>query len=86
VERDLFAWILIGLVTGAVGKFSLLARTPGGYVAALLLGIAGALAGGFLALQLSGGAPSVDASLLAAAAGAVLALALYGVVMRVRLR
>lgn len=86
MERDLFFWILIGLVTGTVAKLVFPAREPGGFILSLLLGIAGALAGGFVALQLSGGAPSIDASMLAATTGAILLLLLYRVVIRARLR
>lgn len=86
MERDLFAWILIGLVAGAVARFVAPGRDPGGVVPQLLLGLAGALTGGFLALQIGRGAPSVDASRLAAAAGAMLALIAYRVVVRARAR
>jgi uncharacterized membrane protein YeaQ/YmgE (transglycosylase-associated protein family) len=62
------------------------AREPGGFVLSMLLGIAGALAGGLVALQLGGGAPSIDASMLASTAGAVLLLILYRIVIRARSR
>jgi uncharacterized membrane protein YeaQ/YmgE (transglycosylase-associated protein family) len=86
MERDLFFWILIGLVTGTVAKLVFPAREPGGFVLALLLGIAGALAGGFLALHLSRGLPSIDTSVLSAGAGAIVFLLLYRIVIRQRTR
>lgn len=82
--RDLFFWILIGLVAGTVARLAFPAREAGGFILSLLLGIAGALAGGFLALQMSGGVPSIDASMLAAGAGSVGLLLLYRVVIRAR--
>lgn len=86
MERDLFFWILIGLVTGTVAKLVFPAREPGGFILALLLGIAGALAGGFLALQFSRGVPSVDTSVLSAGAGAIACLLLYRIVIIRRTR
>ena len=86
MERDLFFWILVGLVTGTVAKLVFPAREPGGFVLALLLGIAGALAGGFLALHFSGGLPSIDTSVLSAGAGAIAFLLLYRIVIRQRTR
>ena len=85
MERDLFLWILAGLVIGTAAKLLLPGREPGGFVLSLLLGIAGALAGGFLLLALAGSS-SLEQSLLAAAAGAILALLLYRIVIRARSR
>ena len=86
MERDLFLWLLIGLVTGTVAKLAFPGREPGGFILSLLLGIAGALAGGSLMLHLAGGMPSINTSALAAAAGAALLLILYRVVIRRRTR
>jgi uncharacterized membrane protein YeaQ/YmgE (transglycosylase-associated protein family) len=85
VERDLFLWILAGLVIGTAAKLLLPGREPGGFVLSLLLGIAGALAGGFLLLAMAGNR-SLEASLLASAAGAILPLLLYRIVIRTRSR
>lgn len=86
MERDLFFWILIGLVTGTVAKLVFPAREPGGFVLALLLGLAGALAGGMIATQMSNGAPSIDGSMLGASAGAVLFIVGYRLVIAARSR
>lgn len=85
MERDLFVWILAGLVIGTAAKLVLPGREPGGFVLSLLLGIAGALAGGFL-LAAFAGDRSLLASLGASAAGATLALILYRIVIRARSR
>lgn len=84
MERDLFLWILVGLVLGVASKSLLPGREPGGFVAALLLGIAGALGGGFLLLTSRGAAPPLHLSVIAAAAGAAVLLILYRVVIRAR--
>ncbi|HEX2202633.1 MAG TPA: GlsB/YeaQ/YmgE family stress response membrane protein [Longimicrobium sp.] len=40
--------IIIGLIAGAIAKLIMPGRDPGGIVVTILLGIAGALLGGFL--------------------------------------
>jgi uncharacterized membrane protein YeaQ/YmgE (transglycosylase-associated protein family) len=41
-------WILFGLIVGVIAKLLTPGRDPGGFVVTVLLGIAGALVGGFL--------------------------------------
>ena len=41
-------WIVFGLIVGAVAKLLMPGRDPGGFIITMLLGIAGALLGGFL--------------------------------------
>ena len=41
-------WIVFGLVVGIVAKLLMPGRDPGGFIVTILLGIAGALLGGFL--------------------------------------
>lgn len=49
------SWILMGLAAGVVAKFVLPGKDPGGCVMTVLIGIAGALLGGFLATYLGFG-------------------------------
>ena len=44
---EILGWILFGLIVGAVAKFIMPGRDPGGIIVTILLGIAGALLGGF---------------------------------------
>lgn len=44
----IISWILLGLVAGALAKFLMPGRDPGGCFITILIGIAGAVAGGFL--------------------------------------
>ncbi|MCW2916602.1 MAG: hypothetical protein JWN52_4670 [Actinomycetia bacterium] len=46
------AWIILGLVAGMVAKMLVPGRDPQGLVITTLIGIAGALLGGFLATKL----------------------------------
>jgi len=41
-------WIVFGLVVGIVAKFLMPGRDPGGFVITAILGIVGALVGGFV--------------------------------------
>ena len=45
----IIAWIILGLVAGAIAKAILPGRQGGGWIATLLLGIVGAFVGGFIA-------------------------------------
>jgi len=45
---EFIGWIFFGLVVGVIGKLLMPGRDPGGFVITILLGIAGALLGGFL--------------------------------------
>jgi uncharacterized membrane protein YeaQ/YmgE (transglycosylase-associated protein family) len=44
----ILSWILLGLVAGALAKFIIPGRDPGGCLATIVIGIAGAIVGGFL--------------------------------------
>ena len=45
---SILGWILFGLVVGVVAKLLMPGRDPGGMIMTILLGIGGALVGGFL--------------------------------------
>ncbi|WP_424534283.1 GlsB/YeaQ/YmgE family stress response membrane protein [Sphaerisporangium viridialbum] len=47
----IIAWIILGLVAGVVARMLVPGRDPQGLIITLLLGIAGALLGGFVATQ-----------------------------------
>ena len=49
------AWIVLGLVAGLIAKAILKGPSPGGLILTTLLGVAGALLGGFLARALDVG-------------------------------
>src|SRR5205814_5309211 len=44
----IFAWIVLGLIAGAIAKLLMPGRDPGGWIVTMLLGIAGAFVGGFI--------------------------------------
>lgn len=48
----ILAWIIFGLLAGVAAKFLMPGDDPGGFIITTLLGIAGAVVGGFLGTQL----------------------------------
>ncbi len=54
----IIAWIILGLIAGALAKLIMPGRDPGGVIVTILIGIAGALIGGFISTRLGYG--SVD--------------------------
>ena len=51
----LLSWIVFGLIAGAIAKFLMPGKDPGGCVITVIVGIVGALLGGFLATRLGYG-------------------------------
>ena len=49
---SILGWIVFGLIVGIIAKFLMPGRDPGGIIVTMLLGIAGALLGGWLATKL----------------------------------
>jgi uncharacterized membrane protein YeaQ/YmgE (transglycosylase-associated protein family) len=73
----ILGWILFGLVVGALAKLLMPGRDPGGIVVTMVLGIAGALIGGFVGRLLGWYAPGEPAGFVMALIGAVLLLFIY---------
>ncbi|WP_329118707.1 GlsB/YeaQ/YmgE family stress response membrane protein [Streptomyces sp. NBC_01465] len=45
----ILSWIILGLLAGAIAKILLPGRDPGGVIGTILIGIAGAFVGGWMA-------------------------------------
>ena len=54
---DIIAWIVLGLIAGAIAKVILPGDDPGGIIITTIIGILGAIVGGFLATALFGSDP-----------------------------
>jgi uncharacterized membrane protein YeaQ/YmgE (transglycosylase-associated protein family) len=69
-------WIILGLIVGILAKWIMPGKDPGGVILTIVIGIAGALVGGFIASALGfGGVTGFDLrSLIIAVGGAVLLL------------
>jgi uncharacterized membrane protein YeaQ/YmgE (transglycosylase-associated protein family) len=83
---EILSWILFGLVVGALAKLVMPGRDPGGIIVTILIGIAGALLGGFLGRALGLIGPEQEAGWIAAFVGALLLLILYRMVAGRRTR
>jgi len=70
-------WILFGLVIGALAKFVMPGRDGGGIFVTILLGIVGALVGGFLGRALGLYQPNEPAGFVGALVGAIVVLFIY---------
>ena len=70
-------WIIFGLIVGAIAKLLMPGRDPGGWVITIVLGIAGALLGGFLGRALGWYGPNQGAGFLMSLIGAIVLLAIY---------
>lgn len=68
------AWIVFGLIVGVIAKLLMPGRDPGGFIITILLGIVGALVGGFLGRALGWYAPNQPAGYLMSIVGAMLVL------------
>lgn len=78
------AWIVLGLVAGAIAKLLMPGRDPGGWIVTMLIGIVGAFVGGFIGRALWGstGVTGLDlGSIGLAILGAVVLLALYRLII-----
>ncbi|MES1924596.1 GlsB/YeaQ/YmgE family stress response membrane protein [Salinisphaera sp. T31B1] len=78
----IIAWIVFGLIAGALAKLIMPGDDPGGIIVTIVIGILGALVGGFIATALGFGAVSGFniGSFIVAILGAILLLWLYRVV------
>ncbi len=79
MEISIISWVIIGLIAGILGKLIMPGRDPGGFLLTIIIGMAGALIGGFLVRLLGGvGITGFNAwSILVAILGAVTLLAVY---------
>ncbi len=73
----IIGWIIIGLIAGALGKLIMPGDDPGGIIVTIILGIAGALLGGFLAGLIGIGGGGIIWSIIIATIGAIILLAIY---------
>jgi uncharacterized membrane protein YeaQ/YmgE (transglycosylase-associated protein family) len=76
----ILTWIVFGLVVGIIAKLLMPGRDPGGFIITILLGIAGALLGGFIGRAMGFYGPNEQAGWLISILGAVVLLALYRLV------
>ncbi len=74
---DILGWIVFGLIVGVVAKLLMPGRDPGGLIVTVLLGIAGAVVGGYLGRTLGWYGADQPAGFIVATLGAILLLVVY---------
>jgi uncharacterized membrane protein YeaQ/YmgE (transglycosylase-associated protein family) len=74
---SILVWMVFGLVVGGLAKLIMPGRDPGGCIVTMLLGIAGALLGGFLGRWMGFYREGEAAGFIMSLIGAILLLAIY---------
>ena len=77
---NIIGWLLFGLIVGAIAKFLMPGRDPGGWIVTILLGIAGSFVGGFLASTLMGSSNQA-AGWIGSIIGAMVLLLIYRMIV-----
>ena len=77
----IIGWIIIGLIAGALAKLIMPGDDPGGIIVTILIGIAGAFVGGFLAGLIGLGGGGLMWTIIVATIGAIILLAIYRAVV-----
>lgn len=83
----IIGWIVLGLIAGAIAKAILPGRQGGGWIATLILGVIGAVLGGFIGSAIFGIGLEEFWSIqtwLVAIAGSILALVIWGFITKNR--
>jgi len=75
-------WIVFGLVVGIVAKLLTPGRDPGGFIVTVLLGIAGALLGGFIGRAAGWYREGDPVGFAMAVVGSIMLLVLYRLIAR----
>ena len=78
----ILTWILFGLVVGIIAKLLMPGRDPGGFIITILLGIAGALLGGFIGRDMGFYDTNESAGWIISILGAIILLAIYRMMVR----
>lgn len=79
---SVIGWIIFGLIAGIVAKLLTPGRDPGGFVITTLIGIVGAVIGGYLGRGLGWYQEGEPVGFLMAVVGSIVLLLLYRVVAR----
>ncbi len=80
----ILSWIVFGLVIGIIAKLLMPGKDPGGFIVTILLGIAGALVGGFIGRAMGLYSAGQSAGWIMSIVGAIILLVLYRFMVRRR--
>jgi uncharacterized membrane protein YeaQ/YmgE (transglycosylase-associated protein family) len=76
--------LIIGLVAGALAKFLMPGRDPGGFIITMLLGVAGAFIATWLGQAVGWYQAGEGAGFIGAVVGAVILLVIYRIILKRR--
>jgi uncharacterized membrane protein YeaQ/YmgE (transglycosylase-associated protein family) len=85
VVMGIIGWIVLGLIAGAIAKAILPGKQGGGWLITLILGVVGALLGGFIGSAIFGVGLETFWDIqtwIVAIVGAIIVLLIYGLVTR----
>jgi uncharacterized membrane protein YeaQ/YmgE (transglycosylase-associated protein family) len=74
---SILGWMFFGLIVGIIGKLLMPGRDPGGFIITTILGIVGALVGGFLGRVLGLYREGDPVGFVMAIIGSIILLVLY---------
>lgn len=74
---SIIGWIIFGLIVGVVAKLLMPGRDPGGMIVTILLGIGGALLGGFIGRFVGWYGDGDPVGFIMAVIGAIVMLFMY---------
>lgn len=77
----ILGWIVFGLVVGVVAKFLMPGRDPGGFIITALLGMVGAVVGGFMGRMIGLYGEGDPIGFIMAVLGSIVVLVVYRVTM-----
>ena len=77
----ILGWIVLGLIIGVIAKLVMPGRDPGGIIVTILLGIVGAVLGGYIGQMTGLYGPNQSAGVFMSILGAVLVLFIYRLVV-----
>ena len=73
----MIAMLLVGLIVGALAKFFMPGKDPGGWIITILLGLGGSFVAGFIGRALGWYAPGSGPGIIASVLGGMLLLFIY---------
>ena len=73
----ILGWIVFGLIIGAVAKLVMPGKDPGGIIVTILLGIVGAVLGGYVGRAMGMYGPNESAGIFMSILGAIVVLFIY---------
>jgi uncharacterized membrane protein YeaQ/YmgE (transglycosylase-associated protein family) len=73
----ILGWIVFGLIVGAIAKLLMPGKDPGGIIVTMLIGIVGAVLGGFVGRAMGLYGPNDSAGIFMSIFGAIALLLVY---------